>query len=104
MSERDMRDGSTSTPGSDRAARDRGDDSSGPDLPAFALHDVRAGAAARIRNLALASLRRRERLAAHSGLAKAWSWYERAVEPTLWLGLGLGYCAWAVAGAFAVLH
>jgi hypothetical protein len=104
MSERDMRDGTTATPGIDLPGGDRGDDPSGADLPAFALHDVRAGAAARIRNRALASLRRRERLAAHSGLERAWSWYERAVEPTLWLGLGLGYCAWAVAGALGVPH
>jgi len=65
---------------------------------------VGAGSAARIRSRALATLRHREQLARKPGLARVWLWYERTLEPTLWIGLGLGYCAWAAAGALAVLH
>lgn len=80
-----------------------GDGSLGAGWPELREHDVGAATAAHIRRRALATLRRRE-IAAQTGAAKIWLWYERAVEPTLWLGLGLGYCAWAAAGALAILH
>ena len=75
----------------------------GAGLPELPQHDVGARTAARIRSRAMATLRRRES-AAQPGLAKLWLWYDRAIEPGLWLGLGLGYCAWAAAGALAILH
>lgn len=87
------------TPGAEQV----GDGSDGAGSPRLPHHDVGAATAARIRVRALAALRRRE-LAAQPGLARVWLWYERALEPTLWLGLGLGYCVWAVAGALAMLH
>ena len=80
-----------------------GDGSLGAGLPELPQHDVGAATAARIRQRSLATLRRRE-LAANPGVARIWLWYERAIEPTLWLGLGLVYCAWAAAGALAILH
>jgi hypothetical protein len=100
MTDRPLRDGPMNTATTDGAGGDGEADVGWPELP---QHDVGAATAARIRGRALATLRRRE-LAARSGSAKVWLWYERAFEPTLWLGLGLGYCAWAVAGALAVLR
>ena len=75
----------------------------GDGLPDLALHDVAEGAAFRIRSRALAELSSDQR-AARSGTAPATRWYRRAIEPALLIGLGLGYCAWAAAGALAVLH
>jgi len=97
MTDREASDGAMST------ATTRGAAPDGDGLPELAVHDVGASTAARIRRRALATLQRRER-AEQPGLAKLWLWYERAIEPTLWLGLGLGYCAWAAAGAFAILR
>ena len=99
MTDRRADDGtmSTATHGPD------GDVSPDAGLPALALHDVGASTAARIRRRALATLQRRE-LAAQPGLPGLWLRYERAIEPALWLGLGLGYCVWAAAGALAILH
>jgi len=73
-------------------------------LAGLAVHDVGGAAATRIRRRALTALRQEERLAAHPMAAKAALWYQRALEPALLIGLGLGYCAWAAAGALAVLH
>jgi hypothetical protein len=98
MSDQDLADGTIGPGAPGSSAFD--DDELGAGLPALARHDVGADTAARIRGLALATLRRRER----PRLAQAWAWYERAFEPTIWVGLGLGYCVWAAAGALAVLH
>jgi hypothetical protein len=92
-----MGDGSMNTAATPDAEQD------GDGLPPLPQHDVGAATAARIRGRALATLQRRE-LGAQPGLARVWLWYERALEPTLWLGLGLGYCVWAITGALAVLH
>lgn len=102
MTDRELNDGSMNR-AAPRGADPDDDGSPGAGWPDLAQHDVGAHTAARIRSRALATLRRRE-LAAQPGFAKIWLWYERAVEPTLWLGLGLGYCAWAVAGALAILR
>jgi hypothetical protein len=79
----------------------RGRDPVDPDLRD---HDVDPLVGERIRRRVIAVLRQEQRGVARSRGAWVSLWYHRAIEPTLLIGLGASYLAWAVRGTLAILH
>jgi hypothetical protein len=67
-------------------------------------HDVDPLLRERIRRRVTAVLRQKQSRVARPRSAWVSLWYHRAVEPTLLIGLGASYLAWAVRGTLAILH